>query len=67
MDTEDDVQKVIAEVPMAEISKYASDLRSMTQARGDFSFEFVRYEEVPATEVPKIVEKAKKLREEKNN
>ncbi|MFB0918918.1 MAG: elongation factor G [Clostridiaceae bacterium] len=67
MDTEDDVQKVIAEVPMAEISKYASDLRSMTQARGEFSFEFVRYEEVPSTEVPKIVEKAKKLKEEKNN
>lgn len=66
MDTEDGMQKVIAEIPMAEISKYASDLRSMTQARGEFSFTFERYEEVPATEVPKIVEKAKKLKEEKN-
>lgn len=66
MDTEDDMQKVIAEVPMAEISKYSSDLRSMTQARGEFRYEFVRYEEVPALEVPKIIERAKKLKEEKN-
>ena len=39
------LQEVMAEVPMAEMHKYAIDLRSMTQARGYFEFEFVRYEQ----------------------
>lgn len=67
MEPEDGMQKVIAEIPMAEIQRYSSDLKSMTQARGEFSAEFVRYEEVPAQEVPKIIEKAKKLKEAKEN
>ena len=37
-------QVVEAEVPMAEMSRYAIDLRSMTQGRGSFTFHFVRYE-----------------------
>ena len=40
-------QVVEAEVPMAEMMSYAIDLRSMTQGRGSFTFEFVRYEEAP--------------------
>lgn len=67
MEPDDGMQKVIAEIPMAEIQHYSSDLKSMTQARGEFRTEFVRYDEVPATEVPKIVEKARKLREAKEN
>ena len=36
-----------AEVPMAEMMSYAIDLRSMTQSRGTFTFNFVRYEDCP--------------------
>lgn len=53
-------QQILAEVPEAEIFKYATDLRSMTQGRGTFKAEFIRYEEVPAMISTKIVEEAKK-------
>ncbi len=48
-----------AEVPMAEMSSYAIDLRAMTQARGSFTLEFVRYEEVPKANQAKIIADAK--------
>ncbi len=48
-----------AEVPMAEMGEYAIDLRAMTQARGSFTLEFVRYEEVPKANQAKIIENAK--------
>lgn len=64
MEQEGNLQKVIAEVPMAEMFTYATDLRSMTQARGSYSSKFVRYEEVPQVEVAKILEEAKRLKEE---
>ena len=51
---------VEAEVPMAEMSSYAIDLRAMTQARGSFTLEFVRYEEVPKANQQKIIDEAKK-------
>ncbi|GAA0729938.1 elongation factor G [Clostridium malenominatum] len=54
------LQKIIAEVPQAEMFKYATDLRSMTQARGSFKMRFERYDEVPATETAKIIEEKKK-------
>ncbi|MEG1706068.1 MAG: elongation factor G, partial [Clostridia bacterium] len=57
-------QIVQAEAPLSEITKYATDLRSLTQSRGSFSLKFVRYEEVPPIEIPKIIEDAKKLAEE---
>ena len=53
-------QQVVAEVPMAEIFKYATDLRSMTQGRGSFTSKFERYEEVPPNISEKIIEEAKK-------
>ena len=49
---------VEAEVPMAEMSSYAIDLRAMTQARGSFTLEFVRYEEVPKANQQKIIDDA---------
>jgi elongation factor G len=55
---------VIAEAPLSEMFKYATDLRSMTQARGSFTSEFVRYEDVPANIAKKIIEQAKKEEEE---
>ena len=57
------LQKVTAEVPLAELFKYATDLRSMTQARGSFTMEFIRYEEVPAQIAQKVVEAAKEEKE----
>lgn len=48
-------QKVMAEAPMAELTKYAISLRSMTQARGSYTMKFERYEEVPAHMVDKII------------
>ena len=50
---------VEAEVPMAEMGNYAIDLRAMTQARGSFTLEFVRYEEVPKANQQKIIDEAK--------
>ena len=48
-----------AEVPMAEMSSYAIDLRAMTQARGSFTLDFVRYEEVPKANQQKIIDDAR--------
>ena len=64
MEQIDGMQVVSAEVPMAEVFRYATDLRSMTQARGTFTMEFLRYEEVPAMVSQKIIENAKKEEEE---
>jgi elongation factor G len=54
------LQQVVAEVPAAEMFKYANDLRSMTQGRGSFRQYFERYEEAPANVAQKIIEEAKK-------
>ena len=54
------LQQVVAEVPMAEMFKYANDLRSMTQGRGYFKQTFERYEEVPANIAQKVIEEARK-------
>ncbi len=59
------LQVVIAEVPQAEMFKYSTDLRSMTQARGSFTQEVARYDEVPGNLAEKIIaaDKAKKEEE----
>lgn len=59
MNAEDGMQTVEAEVPMAEMSSYTIDLRSMTQGRGSFSCKFVRYEEAPGNVQQKVIEEAK--------
>ena len=64
MEPEGKVQKIIAEIPMSEMFSYATDLRSMTQARGSFTSVFLRYDEVPASEVGKILEESKNLKAE---
>lgn len=60
MEPDGNLQKIIAEVPLAEMFKYSTDLRSMTQARGSFTSEIERYEEVPELEVKKIIEESRK-------
>ena len=59
MTAEDGMQTVEAEVPMAEMSSYTIDLRSLTQGRGSFSCKFVRYEEAPGNVQQKVIEEAK--------
>ncbi|MFY9130709.1 MAG: elongation factor G [Saccharofermentanales bacterium] len=48
-------QIVEAEAPRAEIAKYATDLKSMTQGRGWFTIDFVRYEQVPQNISERII------------
>ena len=60
----DGQQVVEAEVPVGEMSSYAIDLRSMTQGRGSYTMKFVRYEEVPQINQPKIIEEAKNAEED---
>jgi len=54
------LQMVSVEAPEAEITKYATDLRAMTQGSGRFTREFVRYAEVPDHLIEKIVAEYKK-------
>lgn len=56
---ENHLQLIKAQVPFAEISKYANDLRSITQGRGTFKTEFSHYEEVPSHLSQKIIEETK--------
>jgi len=52
---EDGTQKVLAEAPQAEMYTYAIDLKSMTQAKGSFEMEFLRYDEMPMNMAEKVV------------
>ena len=47
---------IVAEFPTAEMHKYATDLRSMTQSRGEYRHHFERYEEAPMEVQKKIIE-----------
>lgn len=53
--TDGDITTVVAEVPLSEIAKYATDLRSMTRGQGRFSTEFLRYEELPPALAEKVI------------
>jgi elongation factor G len=55
---------ISAEVPMAEVLTYAQSLTSMTGGRGDYGLSFLRYEQVPTHIAQKIIDAAKREREE---
>ena len=57
--TDGDITTVVAEVPLAEIAKYSTDLRGMTRGKGKFTSEFLRYEEVPPQLAEKIISEAR--------
>ncbi len=59
----DGTSVVRAQVPMAEMLRYASDLRSITGGRGTFVIEFSHYDEVPAHIAERVVAEAKKQKE----
>lgn len=54
------LQEVTAEVPIAEMSDFATSMRSITQGRAVFTLDFERYEEVPAQNQGRIIEEAAK-------
>ncbi|QGT99281.1 hypothetical protein SYNTR_0688 [Candidatus Syntrophocurvum alkaliphilum] len=56
-------QTIKAQVPLAEMARYTIDLKSITQGRGKFKMEFSHYEEVPAQNVEKVIEKVKQEKE----
>jgi elongation factor G len=64
MDTNGSNQIIKGQVPLAEILKYAPDLRSMTSGRGNFTYTQSYYEEVPAYIAEKIIAESKKEKEE---
>ena len=57
MSVDEGLQVVHAEAPMAEMFKYATELRSMTQGRGFFQMSFERYEQVPGNVANEIIAK----------
>ncbi|MFO1519517.1 MAG: elongation factor G [bacterium] len=61
MDQEGDLHVIRGEVPMAEVFKYATDLRSLTHGAGRHKMEFVRYEPVPGNLMDRVVKENSRL------
>ncbi len=57
-------EMVKAQVPLSEMLRYATDLRSMTQGRGSYSMSFSHYEEVPSKQTEKIISQSKVVEKE---
>jgi elongation factor G len=55
--------EVKAEVPMSEMLVYAPDLRSITGGQGEYTMEFLRYEEIPSHLAQKVVDETRKAEE----
>ena len=55
---------VEAEVPLSEVQRYAQDMRSLTQGRGSYQLEFDHYDPVPPNMEQRVIEEAKRVREE---
>jgi elongation factor G len=64
MDPDGNFQRIRAQVPLAELYKYSTSLRSMTQGRGIHSRDFSHYEEVPRELAEKLIHEAKRAKEE---
>ena len=63
MEKDGNMQCIKANAPLAEMYRYAIDLRSMTQGRGSFTMEFARYEELPQNLAEKVIAAAKAEKE----
>ncbi|MEO0068729.1 MAG: elongation factor G [candidate division WOR-3 bacterium] len=64
MEAQGGLQVIKAQVPLAEMYKYSNSLRSMTQGRGVFTMEFDHYEEVPREIAQRIIEEARRAKQE---
>jgi elongation factor G len=67
MERDGSMQRIKAQVPLAELYKYSTSLRSLTQGRGHHSMDFSHYEEVPREIATKVVDEAKKQKEEEKD
>ncbi|MCH7606141.1 MAG: elongation factor G [Chloroflexi bacterium] len=56
--------EIEAEVPLGEVQRYSQDLRSVSQGRGAYNLEFDHYEPLPQNLEPRVIEEAKRAREE---
>ena len=63
VDSDGYFQRIKAQAPLAELHKYSTTLRSLTQGRGLYTMEFSRYEQVPQETAEKIIEEAKAEKE----
>ena len=61
------LQVIKAQVPQAEMGRYAADLRSISQGRASYEMEFSHYEEVPAHLVERVIAEAKAAREQEDS
>jgi elongation factor G len=64
MDREGNFQKIKAQAPLAELYKYSTSLRSLTQGRGLHTRQFSHYEEVPRDTAQKLIQEAQQAKEE---
>ena len=64
MNPEGRVTVIDAEVPQSELLRYAQDLRSLTQGRGSYAMEYDHYEPVPPNLEPRVIQEAKRQRED---
>nr|MBU1327745.1 elongation factor G [Candidatus Omnitrophota bacterium] len=64
MDVQGKYQVIKAKVPIAEMPKYASELKSITGGRGSYSMRFSHYDEVPAKQAQTIIAKYQETRKE---
>jgi len=64
MEAEEGIQVISAEAPLAELFKYAAELRSITGGQGSFTMDFDRYDIVPSNVAQKIIAEAAKNRKE---
>jgi elongation factor G len=60
MDSDGETQIISAHVPLAELSNYATELRSLTQARGSFTMTLDHYDDVPGHIAEKVIESHRK-------
>nr|MBC8282047.1 elongation factor G [Chloroflexota bacterium] len=62
MSPDDGATLIEAEVPLAEVQRYAQDLRSVSHGRGTYTMEFDHYDQVPANLETKVIEDARRDR-----
>ena len=64
MNPENGVTVIEAVAPLAEVQRYSQDLRSVSQGRGAYTLEFDHYEQIPANLEPRVIEEAKRAKEQ---
>ncbi|MEE9200523.1 MAG: hypothetical protein V3V45_03665, partial [Candidatus Brocadiales bacterium] len=60
------MQVIKATIPMAEVSRYETELKSMTGGQGSYTMEFSHYDAVPSHMIKSIVSQGKKVEEEES-